>query len=233
MRLAPQYPGLRCQPDHGGNFAVLLQPLRCFLRSQFGRPAGVWGRLAGMIMARRPSNLERIRWTLQLLDPKPDERILEIGFGPGIAIEILSHAIPQGFIVGVDHSEVMVEQARRRNAQAAREGRVTLYVGSVSNLPNFTDSFDKIFTINSIHFWNKPVDCLKKLHELTRAGGMIAVTIQPRSRGANDTTTRIVGEEIVTNLESAGFSRCRLQICHTRPVATACAVGFKESRTNV
>jgi trans-aconitate methyltransferase len=180
-----------------------------------------------MMMARTPSNLERILWTLSLLDLKPDDRVLEVGFGPGIAIKFLADRIPGGAIAGLDHSEVMAQQASKRNARAIQEGRVTLHVGDVSSPPVFDEPFDKIFTINSIHFWDKPVECLSKLCELMNPGGVIAVTLQPRSRGATDDTTIVIGKEVAANLIAAGFSQCRLEIRHTNPVAIACAIGIK------
>lgn len=87
-------------------------------------------------MALTPSNQKRIRWTISLLDIKPDDRLLEIGFGPGFAIELISKIASEGFIAGVDHSEVMVQQAEKRNARAIRDGKVVLRHGSVSHLPS-------------------------------------------------------------------------------------------------
>jgi len=227
MKGALQYPGLQNQPNHGERQGWLFQIIRRFLRAQFSRPTGFWGNIAGKIMARAPSNQERIHWTLALLDIKPDDRILEIGFGPGVAIELASKMASEGFIAGVDHSEVMVRQASRRNDRAIRGGRVMLQLGSVSNLPKFNESFDKIFSINSIHFWHEPVDCLKELWKLLRPGGLIAVTIQPRSRSATDATTREIGEEVTMNLKRAGFSQCKLEIRQIKPVSVACAIGIK------
>jgi len=227
MKTTLKYPGLQNQPDHGESRGWLFQTIRRFLRAQFGRPTGFWGNIVGKIMARTPSNQDRIHWTISLLDIKPDDRILEIGFGPGIAIELVSKIASEGFIVGVDHSEVMVRQASRRNDRAIRGGKVMLQLGSVSNLPKFNESFDKIFTINSIHFWNEPVDCLKELWKLLRPGGLIAVTIQPRSQSATDATTKEMGEEVAMNLDRAGFSQCKLEIRQIKPVSVACAIGIK------
>ena len=137
---------------------------------------------------------------------------MEIGFGPGYAIEIVSKIASKGFIAGIDHSEVMVRHASKRNARAIREGKVELRLGSASNLPKFKEPFDKIFTINSIHFWNKPIEYLEELRKLLRPGGIIAVTLQPRSRSATDLTTKAIGKEVAMNLERAGFSNVRLEI---------------------
>jgi SAM-dependent methyltransferase len=182
------YPGLEHQPKSPGG-GPIIQSLRRFLRAQFGRPTGFVGYLAGRIMARRPSNIERIRWVLSLLQVGPTDRVFVVGFGPGVSIQMVSDIARQGFVAGVDHSEEMVKQAVRRNAEAVRSGRVALRVGSASNPPSFDAPFDKIFTINSIHFWENPVDCLCKLRQMLKPGGVIAVAIQPRSQTATDQTT--------------------------------------------
>jgi SAM-dependent methyltransferase len=220
------YPGLQVQQDRTVR-TPLFQAVRRFLRAQFGRPTGLWGSIAGRIMARSPSNNDRSRWTVSLLDIKRDDRLLEIGFGPGIAIELASKMATEGFVAGVDHSEVMVRQATKRNAAAIRDGKVALYLGSAAKLPSFDQPFDKIFTINSLHFWTDPIDRLKELRDLLKPGGMIAVTIQPRSRSASDATAMLIGQELVANLERAGFFNNRVEIRQAKPVSVACALGIK------
>jgi SAM-dependent methyltransferase len=202
----------------------LAQGIRRVLRAQFGRPTGLLGGVAGFIMARTPSNLDRIRWTLSLLDVKARDRVLEVGFGPGVGIALLSELAGQGLVAGIDHSEAMVRRAAKRNAKAIREGRVALYCASASDPPAFDGLFDKIFTINSIHFWSDPVACLGELRKLLRPGGLMAVTLQPRTRTATDASATILGEEIAANLKRAGFSDCDVKIRKTRSVAVACVL---------
>ncbi len=226
MKPPPQYPGLEHRPG-SENHGRFVQTIRRLLRAQFGQPTGLLGNVAGRIMACTPSNRDRIHWTISLLDVKPHDRVLEIGFGPGVAIELVSKIATGGFVAGIDHSEAMVRQASKRNAKAIGCGRVVLRVGSASNPPVFDELFDKIFTINSFHFWSNPVECLKELRKLLKPGGLIGVTLQPRSRTATDATTAIIGEEIAANLERAGFSHCRLEIRKTTSVSVACALANK------
>ncbi len=88
--------------------------------SQFHRPRGAAGWLAGREMALRPSNRQRNRWAVALLDVGPTDRVLEIGFGPGIAIREAARRATRGRVAGIDHSPEMVRQATRRNAAAVR-----------------------------------------------------------------------------------------------------------------
>jgi SAM-dependent methyltransferase len=227
MKTALEYPGLQKQPDLGESHSWIRHAMRRFLRGQFGCPTGFWGDVAGKIMACTPSNHDRLQWTLSLLDLQPDDRLLEIGFGPGFAIEQASKIVLEGFIAGIDHSDVMVRQASKRNARAIRDGRVVLQLGSAFKPPKFRESFNKIFTINSIHFWEQPIECLRKLRQLLIPGGLIAVTLQPRSRRATDAMTNKIGQEIAMKLKMAGFSQVRLEMRQTKPVAVACALGIK------
>ena len=57
---------------------------------QFGHPRGVAGNVAGWVMTHRPSNRRRNSWVTSLLEVQPTDRVLEIGFGPGLAIAELS-----------------------------------------------------------------------------------------------------------------------------------------------
>ncbi len=65
-------------------------------------------------MSSRLSNVGRSRWAAQLLDVQPTDRVLELGCGPGVALATLAAHATQGLVVGVDHSQVMIGQARRR-----------------------------------------------------------------------------------------------------------------------
>jgi trans-aconitate methyltransferase len=62
-------------------------------------------------MATRSSNVQRNRWAVDQLAVRPTDRVLEIGFGPGVAIEALIARVTEGAVHGIDHSELMVRAA--------------------------------------------------------------------------------------------------------------------------
>ena len=126
------------------------QKLAMAIRAQFRHPRGVAGWLAGWAMALRSSNRQRNVWAVGLLGVEPTDRVLEIGFGPGIAIRELSRRATQGLVCGIDHSAVMVRQATRRNAEAVRAGRVVLRLGAAEYLPAFAEPFDKVLAVNNL-----------------------------------------------------------------------------------
>ena len=208
----------------------LRQKVTAAARAQFGRPTGLWGRAAGLLMAHRPSNRRRNAWAVSLLDVRRDDRVLELGFGPGLAIRELSHIAAEGYVCGIDHSELMLRWARRRNADGLRRGVVDLRLGSVDELPAFDALFDKILAVNAMMFWREPVARLAEFRRLLRPGGLIAVAHQPRGPGATDETSAAKGREIAVALIRARFTEVRLETMRLKP-AVVCALGVNGAGT--
>lgn len=194
-------------------------------RRQFARPRGVLGQLAGHLMALK--NKERSWWVLPLLEIHDKDRVLEVGFGSGIDIRRVSEMAVHGFVAGIDHSEVMLEQARRRNKTGIQAGRVELQLGSASRLPYPDGSFDKAFCINVAQFWQDPLPPIQEMRRVLRQGGLIAIAVQPRSKGAGEPTARETGKMLAEKLKLAGFSQVRLESKKMKPVSVICALGVK------
>lgn len=194
------------------------------VRAQFARPRGLSGRVAGWIMASRASNRGRNVWAVSLLDVQRHDRVLEIVFGPGIAIREISRLAVEGYVCGLDHSEEMLRQAARRNAAAIRTGQVDLRLGSVDDLPVFAEPFDKVLAVNAIMFSDRTTDRLRELRRVMRPEGRIAIVHQPRGPGAADASAAAKGEEIAAALTDVGFSDVRVHTMKLKP-AVVCVIG--------
>ena len=194
------------------------------LDAAFGHPRGLLGRLGGVIMAR--STRLRNEWTISLLDIRPDDRILEVGFGPGAMIQALAIKAPQGFIAGVDPSPVMLQQASRRNAQPILKGQVQLRQGSALSLPFEDASFDKALTANSVQLWPDKVAGVKEMRRVLQPGGVIAIILQP-IWARKDSEVKEIGAGLLELLSTVGFQQVRLEFKPMKPVASVCALGIK------
>lgn len=190
---------------------------------QFHHPTGPGGHMAGWVMGRRSSNVRRNRWAVELLDPQPTERVLELGCGPGVALASLAERAPQGLVVGVDHSDVMLGQARRRNAAAVAAGRIRLVHASVEHVVGRVDvtggPFDAALAVNTVGFWAEPADRLREIRSLLRPGGRIALVSQPRCPGATSATSTAAGDELADALVAAGFDGIRRETLELDPPA--------------
>ena len=173
--------------------------------------------MTGWVFAHRPSNRQRNRWVVSLLDVRPAGQVLELGFGPGVAVAELVRA-GAGHVYGIDHSGVMLRQASRRNAAAIRAGRVTLINAPADQLPPAVDGpFDAILAVNSLGFWPARAERLAELRRRLAPGGRIAIASQPRCPGATADTSRGAAREIEDLLRDAGFSQMSTQTLPLSP----------------
>lgn len=192
---------------------------------QFGDPSGTLGKVVGFIMSHRPSNLERISWAVSLLNVRPTDCVLEIGYGPGIAIQLLGRLATEGLVYGIDRSQLMFEQAARRNGELIDADRVRLMVASASRLPPFDRRIDKVLDINSFQFWDDQVAALTEIRERLRPGGIVAIAHQPRNQGATEHDTMKAGQRISGHLSASGYREVRVEIKHMKPVSVVCVIG--------
>jgi ubiquinone/menaquinone biosynthesis C-methylase UbiE len=162
------------------------------------------------------SNFHDAQWTISLLDVQPTQHLLEIGFGPGVSTQIASEQVPDGFIAGIDHSETMVKAASQRNADAIRSGRMELKVGEVDSLPFPDESFDIVYSLHSIYFWRKPLDCLREIKRVLKPGGLLAITIQPKDKWRPNVDPKVMtlyfGNDLAALFAEAGFRNIRVQV---------------------
>jgi trans-aconitate methyltransferase len=188
---------------------------------QFHNPTGTGGRLVGWVMSHRRSNVARNRWAVELLDVAPADRVIELGCGPGVAVEALAARATGGVVVGVDQSSVMVGQAARRNAAAIGAGRVRLVHAPVeAGLDGLTEApFDAALAVNTVGFWPEPAARLARVRSLRRPGGRIAVVSQPRCPGATAETSAAAAEELSRLVREAGFASPRVETLDLRPPA--------------
>ena len=177
-----------------------MEVAKTILKRMFGRPQGALGRFGGIVMARM--NRQAAAWGVGLLEPGRDDRILEIGFGPGVAIELLARSAPDVRITGIDPSSAMVRQARKRNAAAIRRGAVDLRQGSADGLPFDDESFDAALAINSMQAWPDPMAGLREVRRVVGPGGRLVLVFTPRSGQARAGITAL--------LTTAGFVEGRV-----------------------
>ena len=143
--------------------------------SQFALPHGRWGRLVGRLMAVGNADMEQRAVATVVLSGS--ERVLELGFGPGVGIKRLTRALPGGRVIGVDPSELMVVQAARRNRRAIEAGRVELRLGTASELPWADEHFDLVVSVNNIQEWPSLADDLREVRRVLRVGGELSIAV--------------------------------------------------------
>jgi SAM-dependent methyltransferase len=114
----------------------------------------------------------RIRWAVDVLDPKPDDQVLEIGSGPGYAADLICARLDKGRLMAIDRSESGVDRTKRRNAKHVDSGRLVVRHIDLATLRVPVKRLDKVFAFNVNLFWVR--DCsgeVALLHERVSPGG--------------------------------------------------------------
>lgn len=97
---------------------------------------------------------DRLSWLVDLLDVGPADRLLEIGCGRGVAVDLVCARLDRGQITGLDRSAKAIEAAEERNAAWVAAGRAVFHCEPATALGTFdAGSFDTVFAMNVNLFW--------------------------------------------------------------------------------
>ncbi len=111
----------------------------------------------------------RFTWAIAEMVFRPGDKVLEIGPGTGIALELIATQVSSGHVVAVDQSRPMLAKTESRLKKAALDQRVTFIKGKAetANLSGF--HFDKVFAFN-VNIFLKPVDLIPLLDPIVKSG---------------------------------------------------------------
>ena len=131
-----------------------------------------------------------------MLAPGPEDRVLEIGCGGGIAIELLCERIMKGSVTAIDRSPVMVRRARDRNHARIATGMVRVEQVALEGASFDDASFDRILAINVNGFWTGPETSLALVARMLAHGGMLCLVFQPPTASTLGTLARGLADVI-------------------------------------
>jgi ubiquinone/menaquinone biosynthesis C-methylase UbiE len=88
--------------------------------------------------------------------------------------------------------------------------------GDVTALPYPDQSFDIVYSLHSIYFWQSPVNCLKEIKRVLKPDGLLAITIQPKDkwnpRVDSTIMTLYFGEDLAALFSDAGYRNVRVEL---------------------
>jgi SAM-dependent methyltransferase len=146
-----------------------------------------------------------------LLDLQPEDDLLEVACGSGKFLE--ERAAHVQYIAGLDHSDIQLKMARKRNWERIAAGTAEIVRGDSAALPWEDDRFSAV-TCNCLGCFAQPLESLEEMYRVLRPGGRTVLSIdyyptEERARRAAEwwglpTWTEA---EVRTMIEAAGFSQ--------------------------
>jgi ubiquinone/menaquinone biosynthesis C-methylase UbiE len=146
---------------------------------QLGNPTGKGGIKTGEMM--NLSNNGMIATTVALLGVQDGQRILEIGPGNGKHLKSIMDSHEGLRYTGLDISETMVNEATQLNSIRVMEGTATFVLSNGKTIPFSSDTFDKIFTVNTVYFWKDPVAYAAEIYRVLKPGCLFNLALADKT----------------------------------------------------
>ena len=179
------------------------------MAAQLRQPGGETGVQTGEWMNR--GNVHMNLDTLDILNASANDTILEIGMGNGFFVKEILQKDALVHYTGCDFSEVMVAEAKKLNATWINNGQAKFIFADVISMPFEDASFNKIFTINTIYFWEDTVAILAELKRVLQKNGMLIISLRPKHLMVNYPFTKygftlFTKADVVQLLTTNGFT---------------------------
>ena len=146
---------------------------------------------------------------IHLLSPDVSDNILDIGCGNGNVLNMLATR-SECALSGVDFSPSAIKSARTRNKKFVNSGRMKLICQDMQKLPFPDDSFEKVYSINTVYFWDSLNDTLAEIRRVVKPSGVFINTLFTNDELDKISFTQIgykryTPEELISAGQSVGF----------------------------
>ncbi|OUL64228.1 class I SAM-dependent methyltransferase [Flavobacterium sp. AJR] len=149
------------------------------IASQLKHPTGEKGiEMANMM---HETNINMTLSSIRNLNISQGDKILELGHGNAAHLEYVMQQSTDLKYYGLEMSELMYGEARQinRNYVSQKQAFFSVYDGNTIPFPDAT--FDKIFTVNTLYFWQEPVKFLLEIYRVLNDKGIFSLTFAQES----------------------------------------------------
>jgi SAM-dependent methyltransferase len=184
-----------------------------FIAKQAGMPSGLLGRvLAGIMFYETAAENDR---TLRIMNLRPDDRVLEIGFGHGRTLASAAKTLPQGFAAGLDVSPLMVKTATEHYRDLVQQKRIEFKLMDGNTIPYRDSTFDQCYAVHSLYFWPDPARLLREIRRTLKPNGKVVLCFRYDAEALASFPASVyqhhTPQEVLALLQEAGFKNCAIE----------------------
>lgn len=147
------------------------------LAAQLRQPSGADGIITAERMSDNNGNM--IRRSIDHLSLQDGDWVLETGPGGGTHLPYVLAQAGDIHYAGIDISGTMVDLAIQQNKELVEKGIATFTkveaIAGYVTLPFEADKFDRIFTVNTLYFWDDAAAQAAELCRVLKPGGQFAL----------------------------------------------------------
>jgi len=149
------------------------------LAKQLGNPAGEIGiEVANMMNA---TNIGMTKYAIESLNLDKNDVVLEIGHGNCGHLPFLMKQAENLKYFGLEISELMQQEAIKSNQNYIENNSADFRLYNGTGVPFNNESFDKIFTVNTLYFWQNLDSLLNEIYRVLKPNGIFALTFADKS----------------------------------------------------
>ena len=149
------------------------------LAKQLGNPAGEIGiEVANMMNA---TNIGMTKHAIKSLTLDKNDVVLELGHGNCGHLSFLMKQAENLKYFGLEISELMQQEAIKSNQNYIENNSAEFELYNGTEIPFDYESFDKIFTVNTLYFWESPDLLLSEIYRVLKPNGILALTFADKS----------------------------------------------------
>lgn len=142
------------------------------LVQQLSNPEGETGKEVAKMM--NETNISMTKESIKALHLKDSESVLELGHGNAGHLSYLLDFAENIQYTGLEISETMKSEAEKINSKYLSQANFQLYDGN--KIPFDNESFDKALTVNTIYFWENPVEFFNEIYRVLKKDGSFVLT---------------------------------------------------------
>lgn len=148
------------------------------IESQLSFPNGENGiRIAKMM---NDTNIIMTLEGIKSLKLKAKDIILEIGQGNGDHVSTFFESHKNINYYGLEISETMKTEAELLNERYIKDKQASFYLYDGRNIPFQSNSFAKIFTVNTLYFWEFPELFIREIARVLKPNGIFSVVFSKK-----------------------------------------------------
>ncbi|NVO11419.1 MAG: methyltransferase domain-containing protein [Bacteroidales bacterium] len=176
---------------------------------QLRKPSGLFGKIVSAMLIKW--NRNRYEILINDLKIQPNDKLFEIGYGPGLGINLISKEYESCQVYGIDFSELMYLKATKRNKQFIVSNRVKLMFGDFLETEIGIRDFDKVFCLNVVYFWDNLQKPFEKVISLLKDDGLFYIYMDSKEDlskatfAEDDIFNKYTIEQVHDALKLAGF----------------------------
>ena len=147
-----------------------------YLIQQSKKPKGNIGKIMLNIMNNAHKNI--FKFGIENLNIKENIKILDLGFGGGKLLKILSKKYKNIELFGIDFSEDALKTASKNNQKDIKNGKIKLLQSDIEQIP-YPDYFFDIITAFQTHFyWNDLENKICEIYRVLKTEGQLLVVAE-------------------------------------------------------